>query len=78
MADYFIRFVNHLDPNGPSPISNPTINNGSIPELHWPQYDLNNPQLLTFLDGDVAETLTPDTYRKEGMDLLTSVNLSNP
>ncbi|EMD36783.1 hypothetical protein CERSUDRAFT_65576 [Gelatoporia subvermispora B] len=42
MTDYLIRFAAHLDPNG-GPQSQST-------QVYWPQYDLTDPQLLTFYD----------------------------
>jgi carboxylesterase type B len=61
MTDYFIRFVNTLDPNGsPSPRA----------QAEWPRYDPERPQLLTFLPEYVKPSVvvTDDNFRKEPMD----------
>ncbi|KAH0586052.1 hypothetical protein H2248_007327 [Termitomyces sp. 'cryptogamus'] len=65
MADYLIRFAVNLNPNDGS-------------GLQWPQYDLKDPQLLTFIDGLIPVTITSDTYRQEAMNALTNLTLSNP
>lgn len=65
LAEYLINFVNHLDPNGKGLTS-------------WPKYSESNPLLLTFLDGAVPITLTNDTFRKEGMELITNLMLVTP
>ena len=55
----------NLDPNGPG-------------LLNWPQYTTSSPKLMTFLDGPVPLNITEDTFRVEGMDLLTKLLLANP
>ncbi|KAK7437475.1 hypothetical protein VKT23_018546 [Stygiomarasmius scandens] len=65
MADYLIRFVANLDPNGSTGIS-------------WPKYSQAAPTLLTFLDGLIPQALTQDTYRVDAMKTLTQVLLTNP
>ena len=65
MTDYLINFVNNLDPNGPE-----------LPA--WPQYNTVNRPLLTFQDGAVPLAITEDTYRWDGMSLLTDLTLANP
>ncbi|OBZ71164.1 Lipase 4 [Grifola frondosa] len=65
MTDYLINFVNNLDPNGKTGIS-------------WPQYNVASPQLLTFLDGITPLTITSDTYRTDGMNVLTNLSLQFP
>ncbi|KAH8982052.1 carotenoid ester lipase precursor [Lactarius hatsudake] len=65
LTDYLIHFVTNLDPNG-----------GSGP--HWPQYTTSSPQLLTLLDGAVPASITPDTYRVDGMNFLTELSLVHP
>ncbi|KAG6902406.1 hypothetical protein C0995_000332 [Termitomyces sp. Mi166 len=65
MADYLIRFVVNLNPNGAS-------------GLQWPQYDLTKPQLLTFIDGLIPVTITSDTYRQDAMNAVTNLTLAHP
>ena len=65
LCDYLINFVNNLDPNGKA-----------VPS--WPKYNTEDRQLLTFLDGDTPLAVTPDTYRAEGMRLLTRIALEHP
>lgn len=64
-TDYLINFVNNLDPNGQS-------------LLTWPQYSTDSPQLLTMFDGVPALEITEDTYRIEGMNILTNISLQFP
>ncbi|EGN93858.1 hypothetical protein SERLA73DRAFT_126278 [Serpula lacrymans var. lacrymans S7.3] len=65
MTDYLIRFVANLDPSG---------NTG----INWPQYKNETPNLLTFLDGSIPANITQDTYRKEGIELVTRMMLDDP
>ncbi|EMD39501.1 hypothetical protein CERSUDRAFT_111813 [Gelatoporia subvermispora B] len=64
-TDYLINFVNSLDPNGQA-------------LLTWPQYSIESPSLLTMLDGDPALKITEDTYRIDGMSLLTNLSIQFP
>jgi len=65
LADYLINFVTDLDPNGSG-------------QVQWPKYTTSNPQILTFLDGDVPVTITQDTYRQEEMEFVMEMNLAYP
>ena len=65
LTDYFIHFVNHLDPNC-----------ASVPA--WPRFTLDSQKLLTFLDGKTPITVGRDDYRTEVMKLLTDVLLETP
>jgi len=65
MEDYLIHFVNNLDPNGNT-------------DINWPKYTTQSPRLLTFLDGLIPLTITGDTFRKEAIDFMIKVTLSNP
>ena len=65
MTDYFIRFVNHLDPNG-----------GTL--FNWPKYHPEAPQLLTLLDGPTPMTITNDTFRQDAMAFLMQLALKYP
>jgi len=61
MTDYFIRFINTLDPNGSS---------SPRAQAEWPRYDPERPRLLTFLPNDKKPSVvvTDDNFRKEQMD----------
>ncbi|KAI0645330.1 carotenoid ester lipase precursor [Trametes meyenii] len=65
MADYLIRFASTLNPNGDG-------------AFHWPRYTQDNPQLLTFQDGEVPLALSLDTYRAEAIDYVTELSLAYP
>lgn len=65
LTDYLINFVTNLNPNGPS-----------LP--YWPQYNTSSRQLLTLYDTPVPTNITLDTFREEGMQLLTELLLKNP
>lgn len=65
LADYLINFVTDLDPNGSG-------------QVQWPKYTTSNPQILTFLDGDVPVAITQDTYRQEEMEFVMEMNLAYP
>ena len=65
MADYIVRFVATLDPNGDG-------------ALYWPQYDSDQRQVLTFLDGDPALNISTDKERMAGTRLLTRLSLADP
>jgi acetylcholinesterase len=61
LMDYLIHFVTNMDPNG-----------GSSPL--WPQYTTAYPDLMTFLPSN-GTSITQDTYRADGLDYITSINL---
>ncbi|KAI1784678.1 carotenoid ester lipase precursor [Ganoderma leucocontextum] len=65
MTDFLVRFVNTLDPNGG-------------PEIHWPEYSPESPQLLGFVEGTPNLTTIPDTFRKEAMDFVMQLSLAEP
>ncbi|OCH90086.1 carotenoid ester lipase precursor [Obba rivulosa] len=65
LTDYVINFVNHLDPNNKTGI-------------HWPQYTIEEPQLLTLWDGPEPRNITNDTYRAEGISLLAHLGQEYP
>ncbi|KAL7280942.1 hypothetical protein ACG7TL_005891 [Trametes sanguinea] len=65
MADFLIRFVNTLDPNGG-------------PEINWPVYSPEAPQLLAFVDGEQPLEIISDTFRKEAMEYLMFLGLVYP
>ena len=68
LTDYLIHFATNLDPNGGS-------------SVQWPQYTASSRQLVTFLDNPVNNitiTITQDTYRTDGMELLTEISLAHP
>jgi len=59
-ADYFIQFVTHLDPNGPS--SSPR----SI--LPWPRYSNELPSVMKFFHDDIPVSIGRDDYREEALN----------
>lgn len=65
MASYLVRFVTNLDPNGPG-------------DLQWPMWTTSSPNLLTFLDGVIPQTITQDTYRAEAIAYLIDLALQYP
>ena len=66
MADYLIRFVATLDPNGNTGIS-------------WPKWTSEAPNMLAFSDDEaVPLSLMEDTYRKEAMAASGEVLFANP
>ncbi|OJA15469.1 hypothetical protein AZE42_10478, partial [Rhizopogon vesiculosus] len=54
MASYLVCFITNLDPNGSG-------------TLAWPTWTTSSPNLLTFLDGQVTEQITQDTYRADAI-----------
>jgi hypothetical protein len=62
MTNYLINFAVNLDPNGQS-------------LLHWPQYSVAAPTLLTFLDGLPTDGTEQDTFRANGFEVLTNLSL---
>ena len=65
MTDFLVRFVNTLDPNGG-------------PQIEWPAYTPQSPQLLAFVEGETPLQVIPDTFRKEAMDFVTELSLAEP
>jgi carboxylesterase type B len=65
LGDAVINFANKLDPNGD------TI-------INWPKYSTSAPNMWTLWDGLIPQVITQDTYRKEAMDFVTTMTLSNP
>ena len=65
MADYFIRFVNHIDPNPASGVQ-------------WPPYNTSTRSTLQFNDGIVPLTIIADDQRRAGIEELTSLSLRFP
>ncbi|RPD69832.1 carotenoid ester lipase precursor [Lentinus tigrinus ALCF2SS1-7] len=65
MTDYFIRFVNHLDPN-------PTTG------VQWPPYNTSARSTLQFNDGSIPLNITVDDQRFAGIKELTSLALRFP
>ncbi|KAI0741844.1 carotenoid ester lipase precursor [Daedaleopsis nitida] len=62
MTDYFVRFVNDLDPNGGT-------------EVQWPKFDTATRSALQFSDGDSAVQVVEDSARLDGTDVLTSLSV---
>jgi len=61
MTDYFIRFINTLDPNGST---------SPRAQAEWPKYDPERPLLLTFLPehANPSVIVTDDNFRQEQME----------
>ncbi|RPD58847.1 carotenoid ester lipase precursor [Lentinus tigrinus ALCF2SS1-7] len=65
MGDYFIRFINHLNPNAPTGVQ-------------WPPYRTSSRSTLQFNDGSVPLNVTADIQRLAGTDELTALALLFP
>ncbi|KAJ7625831.1 Alpha/Beta hydrolase protein [Roridomyces roridus] len=65
LTDYLINFATDLHPNGPT-----------VPL--WPKWSTAAPNLMTFHDGRVRTSITQDTYRAAGMQLLTDLTFEFP
>ena len=65
MTDFFVRFVNSLDPN----------ESGAT---DWPEYTVADTQMLVFQEGATPLTVIKDTFRKEAMDFLMELSLAEP
>lgn len=59
MADYFIQFITHMDPNGPSASSRSA--------LRWPKYSNELPSVMRFFHNDMPLSIGQDDYRKEAL-----------
>lgn len=66
MTDYFIRFVNDLDPNDGSGVQ------------YWPTYSASTRETLSFSDGDVSLSITVDKERLAGTSELTLISRRFP
>lgn len=67
MTDHLIRFVNHLDPNGPAPMNlrpSSEMLLSTDPTVRWPRYD-GRKLMLEYLDGSVPTSISSDTYCEE-------------
>jgi carboxylesterase type B len=69
MSSSWVSFVSDLDPNA---WRKGGVWNGT--EEMWPKYDVANPQDYVF-DANVTSHAEPDTWRKEGIDLINANNL---
>ena len=69
MTNYFVRFVNHLDPNGTP---------GDKAEVHWPPYSTRTRRALQFNDGTTPLSITVDDDRLAGTRELTKLSLQFP
>ncbi|KDR82068.1 hypothetical protein GALMADRAFT_135442 [Galerina marginata CBS 339.88] len=70
-TDALVNFVNTGNPNLPN---NP---NSLMSKITWPQWNSNpsNPPILTFLDSTPNITITSDTFRSNGIQLLIDIYL---
>ncbi|KZV67243.1 alpha/beta-hydrolase [Peniophora sp. CONT] len=64
LLDYLIQFAATLEP-------------GSGGNVEWPQYSVESPQLMTFLDGEEPLALTNDTYRAEAIRAVVEFSTDN-
>ena len=62
MTDYFVRFVNDLNPNGET-------------EVQWPLFTSASRETLTFKDGDAPIEVTSDVERLEATDLVSALTM---
>ena len=67
MEDYLISFINRLDPNP-----------NNVTGVFWPMYGNDSPRLLTLWDSPTQFNITEDTFRVEGMSVLTNLSLEFP
>ena len=65
LTDVLINFATNLDPNG-------------VTVINWPEYTSTSPVQLALNDGDVAQTITSDNYRVDGMRTLIEASLTYP
>ena len=66
MDDYVVNFAYRHDPN-----------NGTGPT--WPEYTAEDPLVYTFGSNlSQSPTITPDTFRADGMDYLTELLIAHP
>ena len=65
MTDFLVRFVNTLDPNGG-------------PQIDWPQFTVDSPKMLAFVEGSTPLQVIEDTFRKEAIAFLTNLSLAQP
>ncbi len=65
MTDYFLRFVNHLDPSGKTGVQ-------------WPPYNTSSRLTLQFNNSTIPLNVTMDNERLTGTDELTRMSLNFP
>lgn len=70
VSSNWVSFIHDLDPNS----WRETYAWPGAEEM-WPKYDVDNPMDFV-LDANVSSYAEPDTYRKEGMDLINANNLA--
>ncbi|KAI0666901.1 carotenoid ester lipase precursor [Trametes maxima] len=66
-ADYFIRFIATLDPNGASDRT-----------IQWPQYDTNKRKVLLFAGGEISLAISDDTAREDPIAELAALTSMYP
>lgn len=62
MTDYYVNFVNHLNPNGPS-------------VLVWPQYNTSTSSIIMYQDGATPLAVGQDNYRADALAYLGELRL---
>ena len=65
MTDFYVRFVNDLDPNGGSGVQ-------------WPKYNTSTRSTLQFNDGRMPLSIVVDDERRAGTDELLSLSMQFP
>lgn len=65
MTDYFIRFVNDLNPNAATGVQ-------------WPEYDAAARSSLEFGEGDTPLRIVADDARAEAMSVVSALSLRFP
>jgi hypothetical protein len=74
LQDYFINFINHLDPN----IGASNTIESSENLIDWPRFSVDSKELLTILDGPIPLSITKDDFRQAPIDFLIQLGLANP
>lgn len=69
VGEAYIRFVNELDPNPRGDVLEET-EDAALNMPYWPKYGVETPVNLVFNASGIY--LEDDTYRKDGMDLINS------
>ncbi|OCH90638.1 alpha/beta-hydrolase [Obba rivulosa] len=65
LTDYLINFVREGTPN-----------NGTA--VYWPRWTKSSPQILSIANDSQPVEILEDTFRKEAIDLVVSLNLQHP
>ena len=69
-AEYFIKFITHMDPNGHS-----TSGRSILP---WPRYTNELPSMMRFFHNDIPVSVGFDVNRKKALDNWNKLMLKRP